>query len=141
MTDTSTDSACRLTEDALHLAVSLDSFTTLDLAERIGPAVQRGRRRLADLQRRRVLLTLARADGAIIGWVLETISARLNFLERLNTGLCRSSQGEIEQEGQVPCDSSDHSDASSSNRENQCGTVREPRRGLLKFPLGGGHAA
>ena len=54
------DNADRLTADAFHLAISLDSFTTLDWAERIGPAVQRGSQQLASLQRRRELLSVRR---------------------------------------------------------------------------------
>ena len=36
------DGIDRLAADALHLAISLDSFTTPDWAERLGPAIQRG---------------------------------------------------------------------------------------------------
>lgn len=73
------DNADRLTADAFHLAISLDSFTTLDWAERIGPAVQRGSRQLVSLQRRRESLSVRRCDDAVIDCMLETIDARLNF--------------------------------------------------------------
>jgi len=79
------DNADRLTADAFHLAISLDSFTTLDWAERIGLAVQRGGQQLVSLQRRRELLRLHRCDDAIIDCVLDTIDARLNFLQSLLT--------------------------------------------------------
>jgi hypothetical protein len=77
------DNADRLTADALHLAISLDSFTTLDWVERIGPAVRRGSQELAGLERRRALLNVRRCDDAIIDWMLETIDARLKFLQSL----------------------------------------------------------
>jgi len=85
MTDVSGDSADRVTEDALHLALALDSFTSLDWAERLGPAIRRGNALLAALQQRRELLTFCRADDAIIDWLLETISSRLKFLELLHS--------------------------------------------------------
>lgn len=78
-----TDDADRLTADAFHLAISLDSFATLDWAERIGPAIQRGSQQLVCLQRRRELLSVNRCDGAIVDWMLETIDARLHFLHLL----------------------------------------------------------
>jgi hypothetical protein len=77
------DNADRLTADALHLAISLDSFANLDWAERIGPAVRRGSQELAGLERRRALLSVRRSDDAILDWVLETIDARLKFLQSL----------------------------------------------------------
>ena len=79
------DNADRLTADAFHLAISLDSFTTLDWAERIGPAVLRGGEQLISLQRRRESLSIRRCDDAIINWMLETIDARLSFLQALLT--------------------------------------------------------
>ena len=77
------DNADRLTAKALHLAISLDSFTTLDWVERIGPAVRRGSQELAGLERRRALLSPRRCDDPILDWVLETIDARLKFLQSL----------------------------------------------------------
>ena len=82
MADTG-DSADRLTADALHIAISLESFTTLDWAERIAPAVRQGNQALADLQRRRASLRMRRCDDAIIDWMLEVIDARLTFLQSL----------------------------------------------------------
>jgi hypothetical protein len=38
---------------------------------------------LASLQRRRELLSVRRCDDAIIGWMFETIDARLKFLQSL----------------------------------------------------------
>lgn len=99
MTTTSIDGPSRLTADALHLALSLDSFTTLDWAERIGPSIQQGKIQLAELQRRRDLLIVTRDDGAIIGWLLETIDARLKFLECLLAAMCPTTQNEKDAAG------------------------------------------
>lgn len=52
MAETSDDTASRLTADTLQLAISLDSFTTFDLAERIGRALQQGNQDLKELERR-----------------------------------------------------------------------------------------
>lgn len=133
MSHTSADSACSLTSDALHLAISLDSFTTLDLAGRIGPAVQRGKQQVAEFRRRRVVLILTRADSAIIGWLLETIDDRLSFLERLNTAMCRCCPEEQKQRGLMSSISRDQPDASSCDRE---GTSAE-----VEFQFENGHAA
>ena len=86
------DSAGRLMADALDLAISLDSFTTLDWAERIGPAVHHGKQKLTGLQRLRDSLIVTRADGEIIDWVLEMINARLNSVERLHASMCRTTK-------------------------------------------------
>lgn len=85
MRDESGDSADRLAEDALHLALALDSFTSLDWAERLGPAIRRGNAIFAELQQRRELLTVCREDDAIADWLLETINSRLKFLELLHS--------------------------------------------------------
>lgn len=77
------DTSDHLVADALHLAISLDSFTTLDWLERIEPAVQHADVELAALQRRRALLILSRADDAIVDWTLEVINARVAFLKQL----------------------------------------------------------
>lgn len=77
------DNADRLTADALHLAMSLDSFATLDWAERIGLALHQSTCQLEDLERRRELLTVSRADDAIIDWLFEAIHDRMQFLEGL----------------------------------------------------------
>lgn len=81
------DSAGCVTADALHLAIALDSFTTRDWVETIGPAVEQGRQKLAELWRRRSALMVTRADGAVIDWVLETLHDRVNFLERLDAAM------------------------------------------------------
>ena len=70
------DSADRLAADALHVAISLEPFTTLDWAERIAPAVRQGSQALTNLQQRRESLTVGRSDDAIIDWTLELIAAR-----------------------------------------------------------------
>lgn len=85
MADTA-DSADRLTADALHVAISLDSFTTLDWAERIAPAVGQGNQALSELQRRRAALKVRRCDEAMIDWILEVIDTRLKFLQSLLAG-------------------------------------------------------
>lgn len=79
------DGIDRLAAEALHLAISLDSFTTPDWAERLGPAIQRANEQLAALQQRRELLTVNRADDAFIDWTLEMIQSRLKFLEVLHS--------------------------------------------------------
>ncbi|HEV2462357.1 MAG TPA: hypothetical protein VGT04_01000 [Acidobacteriaceae bacterium] len=84
MAETSDDTAGRLTADALQLAISLDSFTTFDLAERIEPVFQHGYQQLKELKQRHESLLVSRADEATLGWILETINVRLSFLERLN---------------------------------------------------------
>lgn len=84
MTYATEDSAGRLTADAVHLAISLDSLTTMDWVERIGPVVQCATHTLADLQRRYASLATRRADGALIDWILDTIDARLTFLQHLS---------------------------------------------------------
>lgn len=84
MTGVSDDTACRITAGALQLAISLDSFTTFDWAEKIGPAVQQGNQKLKELERRQESLTVSLADAATLGWLIEVINVRLNFLERLN---------------------------------------------------------
>ena len=66
----SADSADRLIADALHLAGSLEAFTTLDWAERIAPPVQQGNQALAQLRRRRESLTGSRWDDAIIAFAI-----------------------------------------------------------------------
>lgn len=88
MTETSDDTAGRLTADALQLAILPDSITTFDWAERIGPAFQQGNEKLKELERRHESLILSRADEAALGWVLEAITARLIFLSRLNAEMC-----------------------------------------------------
>ena len=84
MAETSDDTAGRLTADALQLAISLDSFTTFDLVERIGRALQQGNQDLKELERRHESLIVSRTDEATLGWVLDAINARLIFLERLD---------------------------------------------------------
>lgn len=79
------DTIDRLTDDALRVAISLDSFTTPDWAEKLGPAIQRGNEQLATLQQRREQLILNHADDAIIDRALEIIQTRLKFLEVLHS--------------------------------------------------------
>jgi hypothetical protein len=124
---TDNDSAGRLTVDALHLAISLDSFTTFDWTERIGPAVQYGKQKLTELQRQRDSLIVTRADGAIIDWLLEMINARLVFVERLHASMCRTGPNEKPQPrpGQIPHRTFEQSDGSSSHRETLSVTVRQ----------------
>jgi hypothetical protein len=83
MNDASHDNADRLAADALQLAISLDSFTTLDWVERVRPAVQQGSRRLAGLQRRRESLTIPCYRDAVVDWMLEVIGTRLVSLQLL----------------------------------------------------------
>ena len=83
MIDASNRSADLLVE-ALQLAISLDSFTTFDWAETIGPAVLNGSEKLRELERRQESLTVSGTDEATLGWVLEAIHGRLIFLERLH---------------------------------------------------------
>ncbi|HLJ77326.1 MAG TPA: hypothetical protein VKT75_07930 [Acidobacteriaceae bacterium] len=84
MIDASNRSADLLAE-ALQLAISLDSFTTFDWAETIGPAVLNGSEKLRELERRQESLTVSGTDEATLGWVLEAIHGRLIFLDRLYT--------------------------------------------------------
>lgn len=139
MIDTSCDSAGRLTADAVNLAISLDSFMTFDWADSVGPAVQRSKQTLAGLQRRRDSLIVTHADGAIIDWVLETINARLKFLDSLNDAM--RPPGPNENSEQAPGQTGDQSDTSSSPRKCPHGTVRKPAYGTLKLLLGYDHAA
>ena len=125
MTDPSNYNAGRLTSDALHLAVSLDSFTTVDWAGRVSPALERSQEKLAELRQARASLTLSRADGAIVDWVLEAIHARLDSLERLDAAMGRSSAQE--KPGGV--------------RDNRAAGVRESHPGGLEFHAGDDRAA
>ena len=79
MAETSDDTAGRLTADALQLAISLDSFTTFDLAERIEPVFQHGYQQLKELKQRHESLLVSRADEATLGWILETIQCASKF--------------------------------------------------------------
>lgn len=127
MTDSSNYNARRLTADALHLAVSLDSFTTVDWAGRVSPALQQGKEKLAELQQQRHALTMSRSDGAIIDWVLEAIRARLDFLERLDAAMGRTSL--------------EDKPGASEARESRTARVRESRAGVLEFRAGDDRAA
>lgn len=140
---TDNDSAGRLTADALDLAVSLDSLTTLDWAERIGPVVQHGKQKLTELQRRRDWLIVTRADGAIIDWVLETINARLNFVERLHASICGTSPNDKPRAspGQTPRCPIEQSDAPSPHRETRSVTVGQSCHGAAEFRAGHDQAA
>lgn len=127
MTDPSNYNTGRLTADALHLAVSLDSFTTVDWAGRVSPALQRSKEKLAELRQLRHSLTMSRADGAVIDWVLEVVRARLDFLERLDSAMGRTSL--------------ENKPGSNETRESREGRVREPRAGVLEFQVGDDRAA
>lgn len=141
MTDTSYDNAGRLTADALQLALCLDSFTTLDLAERVGHTVQQGQQKLAEFRRRRSVLTVSRADGPIIDWVLDAVDARLAFLKSLDAAMCGTSPNETPQQEpqQLRCGASGQSTAA-SNPKSQPDT-RESRPGILGFYSGDDQAA
>jgi hypothetical protein len=72
-----------LREAALHLANSLDGLATRDWVERVGDAIKRGNAEFADLLRRRASLSLTAVDENSIDSIMETIRARLKFLESL----------------------------------------------------------
>lgn len=136
MTDTPPTNASRLRADALCLAVSLDSFITVDWAEGIGPAVQQGKQKLQEMRRQRHSLMVTGADSAVIDWVLEALHARLRFLERLDAAMCRvCPTGKTEPE-RVPQASSEPSD-----QERRPATGREPRPGVLDLYPGDDRAA
>lgn len=140
MTDFLKDSAARLTAAALDLAVSLDSFTTLDWAEQIGPAVRQGHQKLAGLQRQRDTLIVSQTDGVIIEWLLETISARLNFLERLDAALGQCGSKEKPQTRHL-CQSPGEQCRPASDWQSRSVKSREPHDLAPESCLGGDQAA
>lgn len=73
--------ADNLIADALRLATSLDTPATRDWLERIRPAIAQGRDGIAELQRRRECVALKPEDAALLDRMIDTIRARLKFLE------------------------------------------------------------
>ena len=69
--------------DTLRLATSLDTVSTRDWVERIAETIQQGRNSLKNLQGRCETLTVSDADAVMIERLLDTIHARLKFLEQL----------------------------------------------------------
>lgn len=84
MADKQEDSAERLIKDAMHLADSLDGHETRDWVERVGSAVEFGEAKYAELLDRRQSFSLDAMDGVTIDGILDTIRARLKFLESLH---------------------------------------------------------
>lgn len=84
MADKSEDNAATLIRDAMHLADSLDGLETRDWVRSIGSAVEWGKLKFVELQDRRQALSLNAVDEATIDRVLDTIRARLKFLESLH---------------------------------------------------------
>lgn len=83
MADRPEDNADELRKAALRLADSLDGLETRDWVERVGDAVRRGNAEFADLLHRRELLSLNAVDGSSIESIMDTIRARLKFLDSL----------------------------------------------------------
>jgi hypothetical protein len=84
MTDSPENDTESLRSDALRLADSLDGLETRDWVERVGHALEFGEVKLAELLRRRQSLSAHEADGAGIDSILDTIRARLKFLDSLH---------------------------------------------------------
>lgn len=84
MAEKSEDNTETLIRDAMHLADSLDGMETRDWLERIGSAVERGNLKFAELQHRHQSLSVDAVDRATIDRILDTIRARLKFLESLH---------------------------------------------------------
>jgi hypothetical protein len=82
--DSPEDNADNLREDALRLADSLGGMETRDWVERVGRAVESGEVKYAELMQRRRALSPHQAGGAGIDSILETIRARLKFLDSLH---------------------------------------------------------
>ncbi|HKR28135.1 MAG TPA: hypothetical protein VJS11_11800 [Acidobacteriaceae bacterium] len=78
------DSAENLRRDAFRLADSLDGMETRDWVERVGSALELGELKYAELLHRRQLLSLNAVDGTSIESIMDTIRARLKFLELLH---------------------------------------------------------
>lgn len=78
------NNADSLRTDALRLADSLDGMETRDWVERVGSAVEFGEAKFTELQRRHQSLSMEAADRANIDSILDTIRARLKFLESLH---------------------------------------------------------
>ena len=84
MADSPDDNADTLRQDAFRLADSLDGMETRDWVERVGSALEFGEVKYAELLQRRRLLSLNAIEGASIDSVLDTIRARLKFLDSLH---------------------------------------------------------
>ena len=84
MADSAEDNAENLRRDAFLLADSLDGMETRDWVERVGSAVEFGEVKYAELLHRRRLLSLNAIEEASIDSVLDTIRARLKFLDSLH---------------------------------------------------------
>lgn len=84
MADKQEDNAETLIRDTMHLADSLDGLETRDWVERVGNALEWGNVKFAELLLRRQSLSLDAVDGATVDRILDTIGARLNFLESLH---------------------------------------------------------
>ena len=82
--DSPEDNAEDLRRDAFLLADSLDGMETRDWGERVASALEFGEAKYAELLQRRRLLSLNAIEGASIDAVLDTIRARLKFLESLH---------------------------------------------------------
>ncbi|HKR26473.1 MAG TPA: hypothetical protein VJS11_03425 [Acidobacteriaceae bacterium] len=84
MPDKNESSAESLIQDALRLADSLDGMETRDWVERVGDALEFGEVKYAELLRRRSSVSIDAVDTAAIESILNTIRARLTFLESLH---------------------------------------------------------
>ena len=84
MTDEQEDNAECLRADTLRLADSLDGMETRDWVERVGSALDFGQAKFAELLHRRQLVSMVSVDAASIDPILDTIRARLKFLESLH---------------------------------------------------------
>lgn len=69
--------------DTVRLAYALDAVSAYDWLDSVAQAVRLGNKTFAELLLRRSSVALSPEDEALIDWVLETIRARLTFLERL----------------------------------------------------------
>lgn len=84
MADKPEDNAETLIRDAMHLADSLDGLESRDWVERVGSAVEWGKLKFVDLSDRRQSLSLDGVDEVTIDRILDTVRARLKFLESLH---------------------------------------------------------
>lgn len=84
MTDEQEDNAECLRADTLRLADSLDGMETRDWVERVGSALDFGQAKFAELLHRRQSVSMVSVDAASIDLILDTIRARLKFLESLH---------------------------------------------------------
>lgn len=82
MADPHDDRADHFMLDTLRLAYALDAVTARDWQDSIVQAVRQGNHRFAELLLRRTSVRLSAEDEALMDWVLDTIRARLKFLQR-----------------------------------------------------------